>query len=1170
MLKKLHQIHFLCRKHGKFFAIAVLLALCSELDFCAHAAATNAPSKLIEAAGTVDYFRASSSNWNSAKAGLELLPGDRVRTKAKSRAAVQLSDRSIIRLDELTTLEILPPRNSEKKRFGLPAGSLYFFNREKPADVEFDTPLASGAIRGTEFLLEVAEAGSALHLALIDGLVSLNPTNITPLEMKRGEDLELFPGKPPVKTALLNATAKIQWALYYPAVVYPEELQLDSKDQNELASALTAYAAGDILSALRQLPGNQSNESDGGKILRAQLELAVGGVTEAEGLIGNVHKTPAAQALRKLIGVVRNEASKSTITTNSVSLLLALSYQYQLRGDLPHALDTAGLAAKFAPDFGYAHARLAELEFASGHRKAALKELSHSLLISPRLAQAWALKGFVYLDDGSVKDAAGAFDRARELNAGLGSAWLGRGLCLLHDRNYVEARASFQTAAALEPQRGLFRSYLGKAASSLDDDKGADKEFRLAKELDSSDPTAWFYSALSLWQENKLNAAIRDLETSSDKNDNRAAFRSRELLDGDRSVRSANLAAIYDDAGLSQVSAHIAARAVDESYLNFSGHLFLANSFQAEQSANRFDLRLETARQSELLVANLLAPPGAGNLSQVLSEQERIRYFEQSPVGASSLTTYGSRGDWTEAATVFGSQGGFSYAFDAFYESLNGQRTNNDSLQKDFAFTAKQRIAQDDEAYFQVGTFQNRAGDVSSLYDPASATPGLRVEERQDPDFYAGWHHAWSPGIHTLFLAARLEDNFKLTDPQSDQIFLIQSGDVTTAIQSPPVGPPFTNEFSSHTKLYSAELQQVFETEHQSLIVGGRIQSGDLETTSILSRELTGIITQQTNHGHFLHQTAYGYYTLRPFHWMSLIGGITYDHLEFPENTDFPPLSPQMASRNKFSPKAGLIIAPWDRGLLRASYTRSIGGLFFDNSIRLEPTQVGGFNQAFRSLIPESVAGLLPGAAFETANAGFDQSFASGTFFGLEAAWLTSKGERTVGALTNSFFLPIPDSPSGTRQTLAFRERNASAYAGQLIGDYVSASARYRLSEAKLVGQFPDIPRTAFGLEQLEQTNRAIMQQVSLGLNINLPNGLFAQWDAEWYHQVDFGYSPELERADFWQNNFMIGYRFAKRRAEAQIGLANVFNKNYKLNPLNLSPELPRTRTLVATLRINF
>ena len=1167
----------------------LMLLGCWFATCLANAQSTNSLSIVIEAAGQVEFFGGEKTNWQTAAVGLLLHPGDRVRTREHSRAAIQLSDRSVIRLNERTTLEILPPRRAEKKRFGLPAGSLYFFNREKPADVEFDTPLAAGAIRGTEFLLEVVAAGgtpaaTSFHLALIDGLVSLKTTDNTEINLQRGEELQLAPGQPPLKTALVNATAKIQWALYYPAVVNPAELQLGAGEQSDLAAVLKKYQEGDLLGALAAWPATLADGGSGQKILRAQLELAVGRVSEAEKLLAGLPENPAASALLELIAVVRNDAAERRSPTRlaarsetsrfgdrrSASELLAHSYALQARADLNNARAAARRATELAPDFGFAHARLAELEFAFGNRRAALAALDWSLSFSPRLAAAHALQGFVWLDQGKVKSARPSFNRACELDAALGSAWLGRGLCLLRERNFGEARAAFQAAAALEPQRSLFRSYLGKAASELGDSKAADKEFRLAKELDANDPTAWLYSALHLWHANQLNAAIRDLETSSDKNDNRAAFRSRELLDGDRSVRSANLAAIYDDAGLNEVSRHVAARSVSESYANFSGHLFLADSYQSLADANRFDLRLETARQSELLVANLLAPPGAGNLSQVLSQSERLRFFDQKPVGVSSLASYGSRGDWSETATVFGSVKGFSYAFDAAYQSLNGQRVNNDREQRDFVLTLKQRVTADDEAYFQIGTLHSHVGDVAGLYDPATATPGLQVEEQREPDIYVGWHHAWSPGSHTLLLLSRLEDKFFLRDPQSDQIFLFQSGGVTQAIQSPPLGPPFTNDFSSGFTLYSAELQQIFETPHHSLILGGRWQSGDVDSAAILSRDLTGVVTAQTGQGDFTRGSAYGYYSWRPFDALSLIGGVTYDHLEFPENTDLTPISFREVSHNKVSPKAGILFTPWKRGLLRASYTRSLGGLFFDNSVRLEPTQVGGFNQAFRSLIPESAAGLLPGAAFETANVGFDQSLASGTFFGVEAGWLTSDGSRTVGVLTNSFFFPVPDSPGRARQQLDFRERNLSAYAAQLLGDYFSASARYRLSEAKLTGEFPDLPDAAAGLSQLEQKNRAVLHQVSLALNFNHPSGVFAQWESSWYHQDNFGYTPALPDADFWQHNLMVGYRFPRRHAELRAGVVNLLDTDYRLNPLNLHAELPRTRMFVGSLRLNF
>ena len=119
----------------------------------------------------------------------------------------------------------------------------------------------------------------------------------------------------------------------------------------------------------------------------------------------------------------------------------------------------------------------------------------------------------------------------------------------------------------MEPNRAFLRSYLGKAWSMDQparyswDTKLAARELGLAKKLDPNDPTAWLYSALLNDQRNCINEAIKDLEESKELNGNRAVFRSKFLLDQDQAVRSANLALIYEDAGLSDVAVREASRA---------------------------------------------------------------------------------------------------------------------------------------------------------------------------------------------------------------------------------------------------------------------------------------------------------------------------------------------------------------------------------------------------------------------------------------------------------------------------------------------------------------------------------------------------------------------------------------------------------------------------------
>ena len=97
-----------------------------------------------------------------------------------------------------------------------------------------------------------------------------------------------------------------------------------------------------------------------------------------------------------------------------------------------------------------------------------------------------------------------------------------------------------------------------------------------------------------------------------------------------------------------------------------------------------------------------------------------------------------------------------------------------------------------------------------------------------------------------------------------------------------------------------------------------------------------------------------------------------------------------------------------------------------------------------------------------------------------------------------------------------------------------------------------------------------MLNQLSLYAIFNHPCGFFVQPEALWYSQSNSGYSPELPGDDFWQFNFTIGYRFPRRKAEVALALLNITDQDYRLNPLNLYNELPRSRTLAVRLNLNF
>jgi len=129
---------------------------------------------------------------------------------------------------------------------------------------------------------------------------------------------------------------------------------------------------------------------------------------------------------------------------------------------------------------------------------------------------------------------------------------------------------------------------------------------------------------------------------------------------------------------------------------------------------------------------------------------------------------------------------------------------------------------------------------------------------------------------------------------------------------------------------------------------------------------------------------------------------------------------------------------------------------------------------------------------------------------------------------------------------------------------------RYRLTYADLDGRFTDIPSTVPGVSALNQDESATLHQVHLYGIYNHWSGAFGQASTVWSHQSNHGYAGTRPGDDFWQFNVHVGYRFLRRHGEVGIGLLNITDRDYRLNPLTLYNELPRERTLVASLKFYF
>lgn len=1131
--------------------------------------------RILSAQGKVEISKSGTQSWIQGKVKMPLSTGDRVRTGRRSKATLQMTDKTVLKIRQLTTMVIQPPeKTGEQPLLNLRSGSVFFFSRESPKEVPFRTSLTSGAIRGTEFEL-TASVNGATTLTMIDGLVDLkSPTGN--VSATAGEQVIIEPNQSPRKSPMLNPESVIQWTLYYPGILDTSELHwLNDAPPENWKPALMAYNRGNLPNAIARMPESDLDEEEAARFLRATIWLAHGETSVAERLLDlerdlNEHKNLKIALDMFIKGIQGRDSTSSdpfVISLNNTGLLAA-SYKAQVSHDLGSALEWAEITVETSPSFGYAWARLAELHFAFGNHTKTEEALAKAIELSPENAQVHVLQGFIHLANNRPQAALASMQQAIALDAGLSNAWLGQGLAKFRLGEKIEARQDIQAATILEPQRSMLRSYLGKAYEADGEYLAAKRELDRAKVLDPNDPTPWLYSALINYQKNELVPAVTDLQKSVKLNDHRGIYRSRSLLDKDQSIRQANLAAMYRDAQMHGWSQREAAQSIENDYTNASAHMFLANSYDALRDPRQLNLRYETPWASELFLAQLLMPAGSANLSRQIAQNEYTALFDHQQFHLTNTTEYQSSGLWDQSTSHYGNLPGLSYAVDVDYLNDPGQRPNNDVENLSVWTSAKFNLTPKDELMIQAVYSDYKSGDVAQYHTQNNGSTTQRIDEDQEPLLFLGYHRVWHPDSHTLFLASYFDDTFERRDP----------GTIVPIIDRDPTGAitgvnPFTFDLNYKRKLrgFSAELQQIYKTDRATAIGGARYQWAEVDTAARLDRVGTAFPpifstppANQTASPNLDRFSVYGYYYYQLTEKLTAYLGASVDTQRFPQNTEVPPISANEDTESQVSPKIGLRYRPFEQTTLRAAYSRSLGGVFFDQSIRLEPTQMAGFVNTYRSVLPESGAGILPGAEQDVAGLAWDQQFGPKTFLMVSGQWLRSGGARSLGTFD---FSTLPADAATTSQSVDYEEQSLLVSLNRLIDPWFFVGANYRLSYANLSTTLTSIPTAVLPGGRVSMD--ATLHQLQLFTGIQHPSGFFARVESVFTKQNHEG---SIQPADesVWQSNVWAGYRFWQRRAEISAGILNIGDKDYQLHPIHYYNELPRERTFAARFRLSF
>ncbi|MFN8390815.1 MAG: FecR domain-containing protein [Bdellovibrionota bacterium] len=1175
-------------RFSPFSLCLILFALLSAAN--ERCAAAQSFAELASAEGKVEGLVAPSKAWSSIASGQQFALHDGVRTLDQSRAGVRFSTGYLVRMNEKTTITFDQAPAETKGRISVLEGMGHFFSRKPQEAPSIQTPHISASVRGTEFVVEVANDRTVV--SVLDGAVDAE-NQFGSVSLGKGEQAIARAGSAPVKQILVRPIDTVQWALYYPAVLdlqdfadveaaasSDERLGLRALERGDFAvasnafsanswvstfgRAVTLYRAGKGSEALAMLRSS-SERPAGSHLLEAALLLSVGQVEAASNALGaaesrlsstsDARLRAATLSERAVIAVVKQNipdaeqmASRAIeLAPDSAAAHLALSFVRQSQFRLDEALALLERTIALSPESGVARARLAELLLGFGDRESAVRVAQEALARDPGNAYARTVLGFADLVELNTDQAIENFSDALRIDSAFALAKLGMGLAEIRRGDLAAGRRDLEMAAELDPAVALYRSYLGKAYYEEEREDLSIHEYQRAIDLDPNDPTPYLYRAYAKLATHRPIEALEDVQESIERNDNRAVFRSRLLLDQDQGTRSSGLGQIYSRLGFNDLARVEAVRALNRDYTNYSAHFLLADLYNNTQLNSR-------AQVTENLLGRLLSPVSFNandlNIGGEASLNEYNTLFDR-PVDRARVTVLGD-----SQRNAFGGRASYTFntgtlAMNVGYDGLSSQGfRDNDFFRTNQLFSLGQYgLTADDTLVWDAALTSSDQGDINVNFNP----------RQEDPDFESdfdgalvrgGYHRRIGPGLHFVTQAFYNYGDFdgqNLANNQRLSFLQVSENGM------PVTGEPFffdakTDEHTGVKQhLGRADAQLLWDTDLVSVVAGtsasvehldGDERStisdpgsepllGFLQGREVFSRTADDEVTSQT----------FTYSTWHATRWLDLDAGLTYSWLRYQDNNFRTPFTDDTYTKDQFGPKAGAVVALNDTASLRFVYSRSLDRTGRGGLGPLEPTFVGGFNQVFDG---------VRGSSQDLYGAGLDLKFGKKTFAGL--SYQRREIDLDVPIVNGGI-----DYDRGSQQATAVEsvERltgnanvdRVSTYGYQILGSRFAAVLDYQFERFDENDPFPET-----------QTNRA-----SAGLNYFDPTGFFGYGRATYRYQERAGIEDPKTINDFWMLGAGIGYELDHHGGAVTLGFDNLLDQEFEYSAIaDEDPVLPR------------
>lgn len=659
---------FLCIPATQLASVGIF-TLCFALMPPAEARSAAAAAEIVLLIGKGDTRENSAADWRPAVVKQTIPGGSFVRTQANSQLALLMPNRTQVRLNQNSQLQIksVGESSQEGEAVRLNSGRAWSQARPKTAPedpaksskLRMETPSATMSIRGTDWEVEVDPDGRT-QLVVLSGLVFMENEQGS-IEVGNGEAAVAEKGKAPVKLVLLNPANRVQWVSSWK----PQPSRWVDKEDHRYAAVVRTIETGDYAAALRALTPMTGQDALAA-VLAADLLIFQGeneaAVALLQGHVSAGKTDPQAAALLARAWARTDHFSEAekllaaTIPNNRapVELLLARGELAILQGKAEQARQAYNEVLRLEANRAEAWYGLGLIESERENVREAKVFLNSALASNPHLSKAAA-------ELASAETFAGDLDTAEKLLGDLLArepdnyvALTARGINRLKAKRTNEALEDFLRVGLIEPRYARAWLYSGVAFYQLGESDRALQAFKRAAMLDGHDPLPHLLQSVVEADALAYGAAIKSAGEAQE----RMPYLKSLNQVANNQKGNANLGSSLASFGMEEWATYYA----DEAYSPYwsGSHLFRADRYTGKFNKN-----------SELFQGFLADPT-------VFGASNRNSSLVNVPGHYGRLDAMLERSNWQQAALI-GTANGQTVAPRPFAYFLSGDLSTGDA-----------------------------------------------------------------------------------------------------------------------------------------------------------------------------------------------------------------------------------------------------------------------------------------------------------------------------------------------------------------------------------------------------------------------------------------------------------------------------------------------------------